>query len=183
MKNIKHILILTSVLLTSLFSSSLFSQENEFIKEYLERLENSKKYLILVAETMPEDKYDFKATPESMSFAENLMHIGWAMDWHSESLMGGRKSRDWNTDTELKVDNKSKKEMIDTIDKTFDKTIEFISNFDKHKLKDRLDYFGSDRTKRQVLLLLADHITHHRGQMLVYMRLNGLKPPRYVLYQ
>jgi uncharacterized damage-inducible protein DinB len=183
MKNIKHILILTSVLLTSLFSSSLFSQENEFIKEYLERLENSKKYLILLAETMPEDKYDFKATPESMSFAENLMHIGWAMDWHSESLMGGRKSRDWNTDTELKVDNKSKKEMIDTIDKTFDKTIEFISNFDIHKLKDRLDYFGSDRTKRQVLLLLADHITHHRGQMLVYMRLNGLKPPRYVLYQ
>ena len=97
--------------------------------------------------------------------------------------MGGREERDWNTDTELKVDNKSKKEMINTINSTFDKTIVFISNFDINKLEERLDYFGSDRTKRQVLLLLADHITHHRGQMLVYMRLNGLKPPRYVLYQ
>jgi uncharacterized damage-inducible protein DinB len=165
------------------FESPLFAQQNDFIKEYLERLENSKKYLILVAETMPEDKYDFKATPESMSFAENLMHIGWAMDWHSQSLMGGREARDWNTDTELKVGNKSKKEMIAKIDETFEKTIKFISNFDINKLEERLDYFGSDRTKRQILLLLADHITHHRGQMLVYIRLNGLIPPRYVLYQ
>lgn len=183
MRNLKHILILTSVILLTLFAQPISAQENNFIKEYLERLENSRKYLILVAETMVEDKYDFKATPESMSFAENLMHIGWAMDWHSQSLMGGRKARDWNTDTALKVDNKSKQEMIDKIDETFDKTIEFISNFDINRLDERLDYFGSDRTKRQVLLLLADHITHHRGQMLVYMRLNGLKPPRYVLYQ
>src|SRR5690606_30131608 len=183
MKNITYIIILTSIMLCSSFESPLFAQQNDFIKEYLERLENSKKYLILVAETMPEDKYDFKATPESMSFSENLMHIAWAMDWHSQSLMGGREARDWNTDTELKVDNKSKKDMIAKIDETFDKTIAFISNFSPEKLKERLDYFESDRTKRQVLLLLTDHITHHRGQMLVYMRLNGFKPPRYVLYQ
>ena len=39
------------------------AQENDFTKEYLERMANSKKYLLLVAETMPEDKYDYKATP------------------------------------------------------------------------------------------------------------------------
>src|SRR5690606_15103759 len=183
MKNITYIIILTSIMLCSSFESPLFAQQNDFIKEYLERLENSKKYLILVAETMPEDKYDFKATPESMSFSENLMHIGWAMDWHSQSLMGGREARDWNTDTELKVGNKSKKEMIAKIDETFEKTIEFISNFDINKLEERLDYFGSDRTKRLILLLLAEQITHHRGQMVVYIRLNRLIPPRYVLYQ
>lgn len=183
MKNIKYLLILTLAMFLSSFGQPLFAQENNFIKEYLERLEKSKEYLTLVAETMPEDKYEFKATPESMSFAENLMHIGWAMDWHSQSLMGGRKARDWNTDTELKVDNKSKKEMIAKISETFDKTINFISNFDPIRLEERLDYFGANRSKRQILLLLADHITHHRGQMLVYMRLNGLNPPRYVLYQ
>ncbi len=73
--------------------------------------------------------------------------------------------------------------MIDKIDETFKKTIEFISTFDINRLNDRLDYFGADRTKRQILLLLSDHITHHRAQMLVNMRLNGLTPPRYVLYQ
>ena len=179
----KHILILASIMLFSSFTSHLFAQQNDFIKDYLERLENSRKYLILVAETMPEDKYEFKATPESKTFSENLMHIAWAMDWHSQTLLGGRKARDWNIDTELKVDNKSKKEMIATIDKTFNETIKLISEFDTTKFNDRLDYLGLNRTKLQIFLLLADHITHHRGQMLVYMRLNGLKPPRYVLYQ
>ncbi|MDC8003414.1 DinB family protein [Aureisphaera galaxeae] len=183
MKHSNSVFLITLTVLFSSILAPLFAQQDVFIKEYLERLENSRKYLILVAEEMPEDKYSFKATPESLSFAENLMHIGWAMDWHSQSLMGGRIARDWNTDTELKVDHKSKKEMIAKIDETFYKTIEFISKFDINKLDERLDYFGLDRTKRQVLLLLADHITHHRGQMLVYMRLNGLKPPRYVLYQ
>tara|TARA_R110002012_G_scaffold134858_1_gene288436 strand:+ start:91 stop:705 length:615 start_codon:yes stop_codon:yes gene_type:complete len=183
MRHKRYLLILSSIMLFFSFQQPIFAQENVFIKEYLERLEKSKDYLILVAETMPEDKYEFKATPESMSFSENLMHIGWAMDWHSQSLMGGRKARDWNTDTELKVDNKSKKEMIAKIRETFDKTIEFISKFNTGRLEERLDYFGADRTKRQILLLLVDHITHHRAQMLVYMRLNGLKPPRYVLYQ
>lgn len=169
-----------------LFASSLsplFAQQDVFLKEYLERLENSKKYLLRVAELMPEDNFAYRPTPESMSFAEHLMHIGWAMDWHSQSLIGGREARDWNTDTELKVDKKSKKEMVSTIEKTFDGTIKFIGELDVNLLKDELDYFGLLRTKRQVLMLLADHITHHRGQMLVYLRLNGLQPPRYVLYQ
>lgn len=170
-------------MLLSSLAQPILAQENDFIKEYLERLESSRKYLVLVAETMPEENYDFKATPESMSFAEHLMHIGWAMDWHSQSLIGGREARDWNTDTELQVGNKTKEEMIGKIDKTFDETIKFISSFEISGLDERLDYFGSDRIKRQILLLLADHITHHRGQMLVYMRLNGLNPPRYVLYQ
>jgi len=147
----KRFFIVTTILMLFSFASPMLAQEEVFIKQYLERFENSREYLLLVAETMPEDKYGFKATPESMTFAENLMHIGWAMDWHSESLMGGRDARDWNTDTS--------------------------------QLDDELDYFGLKRTKRQVLLLLADHITHNRGQMLVYMRLNGLKPPRYVLFQ
>jgi uncharacterized damage-inducible protein DinB len=28
--------------------------------------------------------------------------------------------------------------------------------------------------------LMHDHHTHHRGQIIVYLRLNGLKPPKYV---
>ena len=176
----KQLFILTSILL---FTSSLFAQESNYIKDYLERLENSRKYLVLVAETMPEDKYEFKATPESKSFAENLMHIGWAMDWHSQSLLGGREPRDWRTDTELRPSNKSKEEMIAKIDETFDKTIKLITEYDSTKLEEKLDYFGLNRTKRQILMLLSDHIAHHRAQMLVSLRLNGLVPPKYVEYQ
>ena len=178
----KQIFKLTTIMLfTSV--SSLMAQENSFIKDYLVRLENSRKYLILVAETMPEKQYNYKASPESLSFAENLMHIGYAIDWHSQSLLGERASRDWKTDTIFKVANKSKVKKLSTINKTFDEAITLIKQFDISKFNDELDYFGLKRTKRQIFLLLADHITHHRGQMLVYLRLNGLVPPRYVLFQ
>jgi uncharacterized damage-inducible protein DinB len=73
--------------------------------------------------------------------------------------------------------------MIATVNKTFEEAIKLLKDFDTTKLNDKLDYFGLDRSKRQLFMLLADHITHHRGQMLVYLRLNGLVPPRYVLYQ
>ena len=118
-----------------------------------------------------------------MSFAQNLLHIGYAMDWHSQSLLGGREARVWQTDTEFKAAGKSKKEMMTLIDETFDKAITLIRAYDTNKLSETLDYFGLQRTKRQILMLLADHITHHRGQMLVTLRLNGITPPRYVLYQ
>ena len=57
----KHTHLLTVMMLFSSVTSPLLAQQDNFIKDYLERLENSRKYLLLVAETMPEDKYDLKA--------------------------------------------------------------------------------------------------------------------------
>jgi uncharacterized damage-inducible protein DinB len=179
----KQLQIAVCFAMLGLVATPLFAQQDEFISDYLERLEQSRKYLMIVAETMPEELYEFKAAPESLSFAENLLHIGYALDWHSQSLLGGRESRDWNTDLVYKVGNKSKAEMIAVVDETFDAAIALIQQFDPVDLSNHLDYFGLDRSKRQIFLLLTDHITHHRGQMLVYMRLNGLTPPRYVLFQ
>lgn len=179
----KRIIFFTFAIFLGVVDTPLFAQQDDYIHDFVERLENSQKYLILIAETMPEDKYNFKATPESLSFAENLMHIGFALDWHSQSLLGGREARVWQTDTIYKTTNKSKTEMIATIQKTFEETINLLKQFDVAELNDELDYFGLNRTKRQIFMLLADHITHHRGQMLVSMRLNGLVPPRYVLFQ
>lgn len=174
---------ITFILLLIASSPPLYAQQDHFIKDYVERLENSKTYLLVVADSMPEDTYDFKVTEESKSFAEHLMHMAWALDWHSQTLIGGREPRDWRTDTELRPADKSKQEMIDKMEETFDLAIQLISELEVAKLEERLDYFGLDRTKRQILLLLSDHITHHRAQMLVSLRLNGITPPKYVAYQ
>ncbi|SHH46196.1 DinB family protein [Winogradskyella jejuensis] len=179
----KSTLLIIWIAFVGLFNLPVQAQDDVYVKEYLQRLENSKKYILKIAEMLPEDKYNYRVTPESMSFAENLLHIGYAMDWHSQSLLGGREARIWKTDTVFKTAHKSKEDMIKLINKTFDETIKLITNFDTNKLSERLDYFGSNRTKRQILMLLADHVTHHRGQMLVTLKLNGITPPRYVLYQ
>lgn len=179
----RHIATLTMLFVLMLAASPLVAQEDKFIIDYLERLENSRKYIILVAETMPEESYNYKVTEGSMSFAENFLHIGYALDWHSQSLLGGRKARVWKTDTVYKVANKSKEEMIAVVNKTFDEAIKLIEQFDPKDFDDTMDYFGLTRSKRQIFLLLADHVTHHRGQMLVSLRLKGIVPPRYVLFQ
>ncbi|MCL6273723.1 DinB family protein [Muricauda sp. 2012CJ35-5] len=176
-------LLFVTIFFTNFLATTVTAQQIDFITEYLDRFENSREYLLKVARLMPEDKYDYKASNESLTFAENLMHIGYAMDWHTQSLLGERASRDWNTDKRYKVANKSKEEIIRTINKTFQESIAFIKQFNTDTFKVELDYFGLTRTKRQIFLLLADHITHHRGQLLVYLRLNDITPPRYVLYQ
>jgi uncharacterized damage-inducible protein DinB len=179
----KQALILTTLLFFSTLYTPLRAQQDHFIEDSIERLENSRNYLLLVAELMPEEKYGYKATEESLSFSENLMHIGFALDWHSQSLIGNRTARVYQTDTIFKPANKTKAEMMARIDQTFTEAISLIQNFEPAQLEDELDYFGLNRSKRQIFMLLADHITHHRAQMLVSMRLNGLVPPRYVLYQ
>jgi len=176
----KTITLITFLLFTT---TCLFAQQDKFIEDSIERLENSRKYLLLVADMMPEEKYGYKATEESLTFAENLMHIGFALDWHSQSLIGDREARVYQTDTVFKPANKTKAEMMTRIDQTFTEAIALLKDVSPEQLDTELDYFGLTRSKRQIYMLLADHITHHRGQMLVYMRLNGLTPPRYVLYQ
>ena len=179
----RQLFILSIILCFSTSDTLLHAQETNFITDYIQRLENSQEYLNLVAEAMPSENYSYRVTPASSSFEENLMHIAWAMDWHSESLLNGRPARDWETDDELKVASKTKEEMIATVNKTFENTIKLIQELDITQLNDMVAYGDLQRTKRQILLILTDHITHHRAQMLVAMRLNGLVPPRYMLYQ
>ncbi|WP_405400893.1 DinB family protein [Maribacter sp. Asnod2-G09] len=176
----KTITLITFLLFTT---TCLLAQQDKFIEDSIERLENSRKYLLLVADMMPEEKYGYKATDESLSFSENLMHIGYALDWHSQSLIGDREARVYQTDTVFKPANKTKAEMMARIDQTFTEAIALLQDVAPEQLDNELDYFGLTRSKRQIYMLLADHITHHRAQMLVSMRLNGLVPPRYVLYQ
>jgi hypothetical protein len=42
---------------------------------------NSKAYALKLADLMPEDGYDFKATPEEMTFREQLLHIADNINW------------------------------------------------------------------------------------------------------
>lgn len=160
---------------------AVFSQEDPFLRDFLQRWESSKLYMVAVAEAMPEDAYGFKPVPEEMSFAGQLMHISVVLEWHTFSRFGGLdtpfRSGDYH------ADGLSKQEMILVLEYEFDKAAEFIKTFDPNRLDETNAYAQFTRTRRQFLLLLADHVTHHRGQLLVYLRLNGITPPNYIQFQ
>ena len=75
-------------------NSNLIAQ-NDGISAFLLKWENSKNYLLEIAEAMPEANYNFKPTERQMSFKEQLLHIRQNMVWLSESyfMENGEKSK------------------------------------------------------------------------------------------
>lgn len=158
-----------------------FPQDDPFLRDFLKRWQSSKEYMVAVAEAMPEDAYGFKPVEEEMSFAEQLMHIAVVIEWHTFSRFGGLDTP--FRSEEYRPDGLSKEEVIRAMVVEFDKAANFIKNFDANRLDETNTYAQFTRTRRQFLMLLADHITHHRGQLLVYLRLNEIKPPNYIQFQ
>ena len=51
------------------------SAQNNIISSFLLKWENSKNYLLEIAESMPEENYTYKPTEREMSFQEQLLHL------------------------------------------------------------------------------------------------------------
>ena len=158
-----------------LFSSLIIGQKMTPKDAFLEKWENSKNYMIAIAEAMPEAYYDFKPTERQMSFKEQLVHIKGNMDWLSNSYF---------TETEFKREKtalpETKAETIALLSEAFDATLSIIKNTREEDLVLTVDFFAGPKSKLQILNLLQDHVTHHRGQLVVYLNLNNVVPPKYV---
>lgn len=130
---------------------------------------------------MPESEYNFKPTAEQSTFAQQLMHIACIIDWHGFAKVNGQGYKPRYD--EFKAEGHSKKEIIDIVNREFERSIKLIANFDPKRLDETEKHGTFTRTRRQLFMLMTDHVTHHRAQMLVYMRLKGLVPPKYWEFQ
>lgn len=151
-----------------------FAQQTTPKEAWLEKWENSKNYTIGIAEAMPEEHYAFKPTERQMSFKEQLIHIKGNMDWLSTAYF--TKDGYERVKTELPA---TKNETIAMLIKAFDSALTIIKNTPEESLTDTVDFFAGPKSKLQILNLLQDHITHHRGQLIVYLNLKDVEPPKY----
>ena len=127
------------------------------------------------AAAMPEEQFGFKPTPEIESYAGQLLHIA-ASNYRLGSIIKEEKS----PDIDLKAEGKSKKEIMDAIDKSFAYSAQVLSGLDDAEAGKEVTLFGNNKvSKYLVALLLRNHISHHRGQCVIYLRLKGIKPPQY----
>jgi len=165
-----RILFLAFILLAGICRS--YAQPG-FVTEFQKKWENSMTYTLEVAEKMPEEFYDFKPTDDQMSFAEQVLHLLRNMTWLST---------DYLTDDTYKVDWKgsyTKAELLDLIQKTYAFAGKAAAGLSAEDLEEQVEFFAGPMSKRQVLMLMNDHSTHHRGQLMVYLRLKNVQPPRY----
>lgn len=156
-----------------LVGSVSFGQE-AFINEFQQKWKNAAEYTIEIAEAMPADKYDYKPSDDTRSFKEQLLHMMSNMVWLSSSyLMEGNFKRD------LKKKDYSKKELIELLTEATQFAEQTVSQLSATDMEETVDFFAGPMSKRQIMILMNDHLTHHRGQIIVYLRMNGIKPPRY----
>ncbi|WP_339711250.1 DinB family protein [uncultured Kriegella sp.] len=148
--------------------------QNLFIDTFLEKWGNSKIYLIQLAEAMPESQYAYKPTEKQKTFAEQLIHIKGNIDWLSKTYFGDGSLQKEQTNT-----TPTKKQLIDALKTSFDVSASLIANLETEKLAEKVDFFAGRKTKMQIMNLLQDHVTHHRGQLIVYLKLNQIEPPQY----
>lgn len=157
------------------YSISSFAQNVNVKSAFLEKWGNSKNYLLEIAEMMPEVDYSFKPTERQRSFKEQLVHIKGNIDWLSTSYF---------SEEEYKRDSsplpETKEETIELLVHAFDLASEKINNTPEEDLTMIVDFFAGPKSKLQILNLLQDHVTHHRGQLIVYLNLKNIVPPKYV---
>jgi uncharacterized damage-inducible protein DinB len=173
-KQSMKLMLLTSISFASTYFS--FAQKNSFLNELTVKWENARNYTIQVAQLVPESNYNYKPIAEVMTFAEQLSHLSNNMLWLSSGFLTEEKAPISSSD----FNGKSKMEMINLSQKSFDFVSKVLKEFDPSELENKIEFAGQKMTKRQIFLLINDHLTHHRAQMIVYLRLMNIKPPRYI---
>jgi len=168
--------ILIAVLAIMIVGSVELYAGGTFAKEFLPTWQRARDYSIKFAEAMPEEHYNFKPTPEIMSFAEQVLHTAGTSFWFASKVIG-----EPNPAKEFKAEGKNKAEIIEHLKKSFEYVEKAITGLSDEEAAKVIPLFGDLKlTKAQSLMTVRDHTTHHRGQMVIYLRLKGIKPPEYV---
>jgi uncharacterized damage-inducible protein DinB len=164
----KQLFIFLAVLATAL----AHAQKADVRSAFLEKWENSKNYVLAIAEAMPDEGYSFKPTERQMTFEEQLQHIRNNIEWLTDTYLS-------DAPTDVQITNSLKESIIVNLGLAFDRTARAVEAMPDEDLAETVKFFAGPKSKLQILNLLQDHVTHHRGQLIVYLNLKEVEPPRY----
>jgi uncharacterized damage-inducible protein DinB len=136
---------------------------------------DSTRALVLgIAEAIPEDKYDFKPTPAVRSFREILIHlIG------ENYLFFSRVSGESLGGPERFSNLKTRAEILKALRESYDYGAKVWDGLTEEKALEMVAGRGGQQVQRwsAILGVIQDNMNHY-GNLVVYLRLNGIVPPR-----
>jgi uncharacterized damage-inducible protein DinB len=121
------------------------------------------------ADAMPESKYSYRPTKDVRSFAEILDHVADI----SYILCSGAKGEATPASGHA-ADSKTK--MKARLKGAFEYCDGVYAGFTDAHLNDPADFFGFKTNKMFLLTQLANHNALHYGNLVTYLRLNGIEP-------
>jgi uncharacterized damage-inducible protein DinB len=162
------------MLLFAILQFSGLKAQSPFIEDFKLKWKNAAEYTLEFAHAMPEDQYGYTPTKVEMTYREQLKHIAGNMVWLCSSFLEGKP-----TSIDPTKSGNSKKEVIAMLEKAFAYANQTVSVMTEKDLDENVDFLAGKMTRRRILLLLTDHVTHHRGQLVVYLRMQNIEPPDY----
>lgn len=147
-----------------------------FLKEIEQESETTRKMLSRI----PDDKYDWKPHPKSMSVRQLATHIAELPSWFTMVLT--TKELDFAKNTYNPVSINNTKELMDYFEKTVQEGKTQLVPANEDKLDEIWtlrsgDQIFSATSKAEVLRMVINQIVHHRAQMGVFLRLNNIAIP------
>jgi len=133
-----------------------------------------------VAEAMPEDKYSFIPTTgkfdDARTFGEQVKHVACAQFAFFNEFEGKKPPDDCEKGGHDAA--KTKAELIKYLKDSFDYSNRVIATLTAQNALDRVEgRYAGPNTKLGISVISVWHITDHYGQIVEYLRLNGMVPP------
>jgi len=121
------------------------------------------------ADAMPESKYSYRPTKDVRSFAEILTHLADISYTLCSNVKG-------EANPATPAAKRSKTELKAYLKGSFDYCDGVYSGFTDAHLNDPADFFGVKTNKMFILTQVGNHDALHYGNLVTYLRINGLVP-------
>jgi uncharacterized damage-inducible protein DinB len=133
-----------------------------------------------VAEAMPEDKYSFIPTAgkfeDARSFGEQVKHVACANFAFFNEFEGKRPPDDCEKGGHDPANTKA--ELIKYLRDSFDYGNRVLETLTAENALDRVEgRYAGPNTKLGISVVAVWHLTDHYGQLVEYLRMNGIIPP------
>lgn len=143
-------------------------------------LQFSEGNFIALAEAMPEDKYSYIPTvgkfDDVRSFGEQVKHVACAQFAFFNEFEGKKPPDDCEKGGHNPA--KTKAELIKYLKDSFDYSNGVLATLTAKNALDRVEgRYAGPNTKLGISVVAVWHITDHYGQLIEYLRLNGIVPP------
>lgn len=173
--------VFTFILSTQLLAQSLNTDEikAQMVKDW----ERAKAYTIDYLNSMPAEKYSFKANDSVRSFAQQMLHLASA-NLFLMSNVSNQKPPAWSGfGLERRTTAQQKDSVMYCVTASYDYAINAVKNSDIGKWGEKKKLFGRfDESRFAIMNKAFEHQGHHRGQTTIYIRLEGIKPPEERLF-
>ena len=156
-------------------------KDDEVRLQLLKDWERAKAYTVDYLNTVPPDKYSFRATDSIRNFAQQMLHLAQS-NVNIIAFVAGEPNIISNPILENSKPAQSKDSVMYYVTASYDLVIDGIKKINTTSFNEKVKLYNWEETKYVWLLKAFEHQTHHRAQTTIYIRLMGLHPPQERLF-